>query len=149
MTEDEWFTGRSSQVTASSDPIYDLKAIRAVLGYHSDGRYVGLVCKSGGRVFTLALPPDQVLEHLVGDLIAIAKDVLRQDGLEARDLQKAVREIAREARLAEQRTASWLQTSPEMTCGFCSRPTSVIVEGTRYCKRHAEEHGVREHGKIT
>lgn len=72
-------------------------------------------------------------------------------GLDAIDANAAARaaekRLRREADARKREVAELVR--PALRCSRCGRPTSIIDEdGTRYCKRHAEELGIRPKGKI-
>lgn len=61
--------------------------------------------------------------------------------------REAMRRLRRDANRQRREDAGGLHRA--LTCSRCSRPVSIIdTDGSRYCKRHAEELGIRPRGKI-
>lgn len=92
---------------------------------------------------------------IVSGLEAAIVELFRLEGIERGldviDANRAAHGAARRLRIeadARKREIAEL-IRPALTCSRCGRPTRIIDEdGTRYCKRHAEEAGVRPKGKI-
>lgn len=108
---------------------------------------------AGGELRRYLLPLADVDPYLLAaDLQACADDVLRRAaidaGLDTIAAESAVREARRAGRIARRQLTEGFQGASESTCSYCLRSTAFIVDGVRYCKRHAEEYGVRPHGKI-
>lgn len=119
-----------------------------------DGRFIALTVQSGEDEATFELNPE-VIDHLIADLRALRDEMIRISGLESVEDERLRREEDRQLRAFlkkkedEQYEVERRRLQAEAkSCFFCHRPISLYVEGVAYCKRHAEEHGVRPHGKI-
>lgn len=101
-------------------------------------------------VIELGAPIDPYL--LAADLQACGDHVLRRSaidaGLDEIETQKTLREAHRVQRIARRQLLDGFDGEPSSTCQFCPRSTAFVIDGVRYCKRCAEEHGVRPRGKI-
>lgn len=113
---------------------------------------VDVATADGPESFRLALRPLAGADPYVfaADLQGTADAIVRQAGRELQASEQAMAEHRRQQRLEARRvreraTEAALVAS---TCDFCQRPVSFVVEGARLCKRHAEELGVRPHGKV-
>lgn len=87
---------------------------------------------------------------VASELMAAADALLSQEAAERGRESQARQLIERMHRRAERNRR---ETAPKIMeasrCDFCARPLAFVVDGASYCKRHAEEHGVRPRGKIT
>lgn len=87
------------------------------------------------------------------DLLGAADGIVHQlnieAGLDRQQGEKIRRKLRRAAEHDRRIMAEHVVHEPELHCNYCPRGAAVIVDGVRYCKRHAEEHGVREKGKIS
>jgi hypothetical protein len=105
----------------------------------------------GERQFGIVLGPFVDPCELAGDLEGLASVIVTRAavdlGLDRIEAGKQARKITREARIAARRQTTE-QAPQSVTCDFCKRSVAVIVGTSRYCSRHAEEYGVRPHGKI-
>lgn len=109
----------------------------------------------GGLLKDGGIDPDGIDPYQVAaDLMAAGDALLRlasiEAGLDAKGVEVVTRRVVkRRRRKAEQERreiAAQLQTVA--TCSRCGRPTALIENGVRYCKRHAEQAGLRQKGKI-
>jgi hypothetical protein len=100
-----------------------------------------------GVVFGPMVNPNELAGELEGCAATIVRRIALDVGLDAQEAAQHARRIVREERV-KARTETREQALPNVTCDFCSRSVAVIVEGARLCSRHAEELGVRPHGKI-
>lgn len=110
--------------------------------------------------FVFSLPSEKgrasaSLIGLVAEFERSCVEVLRLEAISAgigrQEAEQKAREYARRARIegrrqAEQELARAAATIP--TCVFCRKRVALIHDGVRLCSRHAEELGVRPHGKI-
>lgn len=90
---------------------------------------------------------------LAADLMGAAEGIIHQlnisAGLDHREGELILRKLRKKAERDRRVFRDNIVSTPELHCAYCPRLTAVIVDGVRYCKRHAEEHGVREKGKIS
>jgi hypothetical protein len=101
---------------------------------------VFLLVERAGTALAFELTADVALK--VGcDMEVSARRSIQQAIGDRRAERALTRLLEREAKQA------WGNLGPT-SCAFCPRTVSVINDGTRYCKRHAREHGVIVHGKI-
>jgi hypothetical protein len=105
----------------------------------------------GERTFGLVLGPYVDPFELAGDISGCAETIAKRfvidEGLDSIQAEQIARKIRRRA-TSRARRETINHTSPSVTCDFCNHSVAVIVGTQRYCKRHAEERGVRPHGKI-
>lgn len=87
---------------------------------------------------------------IASELMAAADALITQEAAERGREAQARRLVERQHRRAERHRRETAPKLMEATrCDFCARPLAFAVDGVSYCKRHAEEHGVRPKGKIT
>ena len=119
------------------------------------GLVVGLdlTCETaeGPRQFAIVLGPAVSPFEIAGELEGVGKTIVEKIaldvGLDAQEAARHARDIARRDRI-EARRQTVDHAGANVTCDYCRRSVSVIVDGVRLCNRHAEELGVRPHGKI-
>lgn len=113
-----------------------------------------------GRLRHLPKGEGAVLEGVdpyvvAGALMAAGDSVVRlaaiERGLEAQEAEKLIRKRHRQVK--HQRLEEREAVVAVSSCAYCSRPVAVIFtndegETVKVCKRHAEELGVRERGKV-
>jgi hypothetical protein len=104
------------------------------------GQHIGIILGS-------TINPNELAGELEGCAATIVRRIALDVGLDAQEAAQHARRIAREERL-KTRAETEEHSLPNVTCDFCGRSVAVIVEGARLCNRHAEELGVRPHGKI-
>jgi hypothetical protein len=123
---------------------------------NKSGLVIGLelVCDTGEereKRFAVILGPMVDPTELAGELEGCAATIVRRmaldRGFDVQEAAQVARRIAREERV-KARAETREQALPNVTCDFCGRSVAVIVKGARLCNRHAEELGVRPHGKI-
>lgn len=92
--------------------------------------------------------------ELAGELLGVADELVRQVALDHQADAQEERELLRRMRLKAKRrreeVALQVRASGATSCDMdgCQRSVAFIVEDTKLCKRHAEELGVRPHGKV-
>lgn len=106
----------------------------------------------GPEEFTLAVRPLEGADpyRFAAELTGAADAVVLQEGRKLQVDRQVLAEHKRRARLEQRQIReAMVEVAVEASsCEFCQRPVSFVVEGTRLCKRHAEELGVRPHGKV-
>lgn len=122
----------------------------------SDGRrrLALRVYLEGEPMFELDLT-DLNIPAIIGGLEASTGELLKllsiEEGLDvqrAAEVERiALKRLRRDANAQRRADSAGLHAA--LTCSRCSRPTAIIdTDGARYCKRHAEELGIRPRGKI-
>lgn len=106
-----------------------------------------------GRTITMAVLMDACDPYeLAGELAGIADEVVKQVGRDRGLDEQEQRELVRRQRIREKarraEVAEAVAASGATHCDFCQRSVAFVVEGAKLCKRHAEELGVRPHGKV-
>jgi hypothetical protein len=89
---------------------------------------------------------------LAGELMGLADSIVQQvaldRGADEREAGKLLRSQHLKQRRRRREVAEQVAASGATHCDFCQRGVAFVVEGSRLCKRHAEELGLRPHGKI-
>jgi hypothetical protein len=106
-----------------------------------------------GEELELALRLQYVDPYLMaGEIAGVADALVRQVARDTQANAQEERELVRKQRLRERRrrdeVAEQVAASGATSCDYCHRSVAVLVEGAKLCKRHAEELGVRPHGKV-
>lgn len=142
--------GKEGLVEAPSRSVANVDEAQAAVGIDREGRVLEIWFSSNGKVFGAALKDSINPYHLAADIVACANEMARMVGLETLDEKEIARRSAIEFDRALRRSEeSFRNPAVRPTCEKCSKPTAVIVDGVRYCKAHAREHGVLPTGKIT
>lgn len=134
-----------------------VKAYGAIASFEGEKKVcLDLVLEDGsGEQRRYVIELDEAIDPyiLASDLQGCADNVLRRAaidaGLDTIAADRVVRDARRMERIARRQLRDSLATTPASTCDFCPRTTAFVIDGKRYCKRCAEEHGVRPTGKIT
>lgn len=124
-------------------------------GDHPSGLVIGLNVQAetaeGERQFGLVLGPFVDPCELAGELEGLATTIVARAaidlGFDSIEAAQRARRSVREHRLASRREVE-KEVPANVTCDFCPRSLAFVIDGQRYCKRCAEEAGVRPHGKI-
>lgn len=89
---------------------------------------------------------------IAADILGMADVILRRaaidEGLDLQAQERVVRRARNVNRRARRKLVDAAEKAGGLSCSSCPRTARMIVDGVRYCKRCAEEAGVRPHGKI-
>ena len=91
------------------------------------------------------LQPYAIASELMAATDALIRMVAAEEGRE-KQAAALIERLHRRAQRGRRETAPKIMEASR--CDFCPRPLAFAVDGVSYCKRHAEEHGVRPRGKI-
>lgn len=96
------------------------------------------------------IDPYVLAGELAGVADALVAQTLRDRGADAQQVHEATRSMRLRERRRRQEVSELVLRSNATGCDAdgCQRSVSFVVEGMKLCKRHAEELGVRPHGKI-
>lgn len=93
---------------------------------------------------------DKLAAKILGAVEAWTQVVVREHGISEQERQRVERKAGHDRRAAQRDGREQIMGGiTRTTCHACGRLGVITVDGTHYCKRHADEAGVRPRGKVT